>query len=60
MTEKLTLVEWKQKRLLENGLEPYCKTCIRLESIAKALGTPAKLCSACTGHYFRDAQRGKI
>jgi len=60
MKQQLTLVEWKAKRLREHDKEVYCKVCIRLESIAVALGAPAKLCSNCTGHYFRDVQRGKI
>jgi len=54
------IVGWKQKRLRENKQEPYCQVCLKLESIAVALGAPAKLCSNCVGHYHRDIKRGKI
>ncbi|MBT8631633.1 hypothetical protein FD967_03755 [Polynucleobacter sp. JS-Mosq-20-D10] len=57
---KPTLVDWKAKRLNENKKEPYCQVCLKLESIATAIGAPAKLCSNCVGHYHRDIKRGVI
>jgi len=54
------IVEWKAKRLRENGQEHYCQVCLKLESIAVSLGVPAKLCSACMRDYHRDIEEGKI
>jgi hypothetical protein len=53
------IVEWKAKRLRESEQEHYCQVCLKLESIAVSIGVPAKLCSACMVHYYRDIEEGK-